>query len=118
MELADHTDAEPAAEPAVVQPDGAAAVGERVRRLRMAAGLSQTELAGGRFSKEYVSQIERGKTRPTTETLAWLAERLDADASFLLSGISAADRYRLEAVLARGEALVEQHRYEEAAAEL
>ena len=103
---------------AVEKPSEAVELGERVRRLRVAAGLSQTELAGGRFSKEYVSQIERGKTRPTADTLAWLAERLDADPGFLSSGVSASDRYRLEAVLARGEALVEQHRYEEAVAEL
>jgi len=96
------------------QVDDAAALGERVKRLRAAAGLSQTELAGGRFSKEYVSQIERGKTRPTAETLAWLAERLDADPTFLVSGVSSVERYRWEAVLARGEALVEQHRYEDA----
>jgi tetratricopeptide (TPR) repeat protein len=102
-----------AAEPS----SGAVELGERVRKLRVAAGLSQTQLAGGRFSKEYVSQIERGKTRPTAETLAWLAERLDADSSFLGSGVSAVDRYRWEAVLARGEALVEQHRYEEAVGE-
>ena len=39
-------------------------LGERLRQLRVAAGLTQSELAGDRFSKEYVSQIERGKTRP------------------------------------------------------
>jgi tetratricopeptide (TPR) repeat protein len=93
-------------------------LGERVRRLRVAAGLSQTELAAGRFSKEYVSQIERGKTRPTADTLGWLADQLGVDASFLASGISAAERYRWEAILARGEALVEQHQYEAACREL
>ncbi len=93
-------------------------LGERVRKLRVAAGLSQTELAGGRFSKEYVSQIERGKTRPTAETLVWFAERLGADAAFLSTGVSSVDRYRWEAVLARGEALVEQRRWEEALREL
>ena len=51
-------------------------LGERVRRLRITQGLTQTDLAGERFSKEYVSQIERGKTRPTEETVTWLAERL------------------------------------------
>jgi tetratricopeptide (TPR) repeat protein len=96
----------------------AAELGERVRRLRIAAGLSQTELAAGRFSKEYVSQIERGKTRPTADTLVWLAERLGADPAFLSSGVSSSDRYRWEAVLARGEAFVEQHRYDEAVREL
>ena len=51
-------------------------LGERLRQLRVAAGLTQSELAGERFSKEYVSQIERGKTRPTSETIEWLAQRL------------------------------------------
>ena len=113
MEIAAQTTPEAAEQ----QARDASALGERVRRLRVAAGLSQTELAGGRFSKEYVSQIERGKTRPTSDTLEWLAERLDADPNFLASGVSAVDRYRWEAVLARGEALVEQHRYEEATRE-
>ncbi len=94
-----------------------AALGERLRRLRIAAGLSQTQLAAGRFSKEYVSQIERGKTRPTADTLAWLAERLGADADFLESGVSTTDRYRTEAALARAELLVDQHRYDEAVRE-
>jgi tetratricopeptide (TPR) repeat protein len=94
-----------------------AALGERLRRLRVAAGLSQTQLAAGRFSKEYVSQIERGKTRPTADTLAWLAERLGADADFLSSGVSTTDRYRTEAALARAELLVDQHLYDEAVRE-
>src|SRR5256714_13136274 len=55
-------------------------LGERLRQLRVAAGMTQTELAGKRFSKEYVSQIERGKTRPTPETILWLAERPAAHA--------------------------------------
>ena len=38
-------------------------LGERLRQLRVAGGLTQSELAGERFSKEYVSQIERGKDR-------------------------------------------------------
>ena len=38
--------------------------------------MSQTQLAGGRFSKEYVSQVERGQTRPSAAALEWLAEQL------------------------------------------
>ena len=52
---------------------GTSRLGERVRALRIGAGLTQTDVAAGRFSKEYISQIERGKTRPTDETIAWLA---------------------------------------------
>ncbi|MFL6040714.1 MAG: helix-turn-helix domain-containing protein, partial [Gaiellales bacterium] len=44
-------------------------VGERVRELRRARGLTQAELGGSRFSKEYVSQVELGKTRPSAAAL-------------------------------------------------
>src|SRR5438046_9442239 len=61
-------------------------LGNRLRQLRVAAALTQSELAADRFSKEYVSQIERGKTRPTKETLTWIAARLGVDDSYLAPG--------------------------------
>jgi tetratricopeptide (TPR) repeat protein len=91
-----------------------ARLGDRLRLLRVAAGLTQTELAGERFSKEYVSQIERGKTRPTAETVEWLAQRLNVDPAFLSSGVSTDERSRVEALLARAEALSKAYRYKEA----
>src|SRR5262245_44007069 len=93
---------------------GAPGVGDRVRALRVAAGLTQSQLAGDRFSKEYVSQIERGKTRPTDETLSWLAYRLGVDVQFLARGLSTDARNRIEALLERAEALSEAHRDQEA----
>src|SRR5258705_4125100 len=89
-------------------------LGERLRQLRVAAALTKTDLAGDRFSKEYVSQIERGKARPTPETIVWLAERLGVDAGFLANGISADERGRVDAALARADALLEERRNEEA----
>ena len=97
---------------------GGSRLGERVRQLRVAAGLTQTDLAGERFSKEYVSQIERGKTRPTRETIEWLAAKLGADAGFLERGVSTDERSRVEGMLARAEALANAHRYDEAVDEL
>src|SRR5436190_16385030 len=93
----------------------ASRIGERLRSLRLAAGLTQTQVAGDRFSKEYISQIERGKTRPTAESIAWLAGQLGVDPAFLGSGVSTDLRGRIEALLARAEALVESHQYLEAA---
>src|SRR5438874_10660645 len=89
-------------------------LGERLRMLRSAAGLTQSDLAGERFSKEYVSQIERGKTRPTRETVEWLAGRLGVDAGFLANGVSADERGRVDAAIARAEALLEARRNPEA----
>ena len=91
-----------------------ARLGDRLRLLRVAAGLTQTELAGDRFSKEYVSQIERGKTRPTADTIEWLAQRLNVDPAFLSSGVSTDERSRVEALITRAEALASDARYKEA----
>jgi tetratricopeptide (TPR) repeat protein len=90
-------------------PEAGPRLGERVRSLRIAAGLTQTDLAAGRFSKEYISQIERGKTRPTEETIVWLAERLGVDPAFLAVGVSTEERTKLETLLVRAEALSEAH---------
>jgi tetratricopeptide (TPR) repeat protein len=90
-------------------------LGERLRQLRVAAGLTQSELAGERFSKEYVSQIERGKTRPTSGTIEWLADRLGVDGGFLASGVATDERARLEGALTRAEALYEAQEDEDAA---
>src|SRR5688572_29244442 len=88
-------------------------LGDRVRQLRVAKGLTQTQLAGERFSKEYVSQIERGKTRPTADTIEWIAERLGVDKGFLASGVSSSERERVDSVIARAEATLESHEYDE-----
>ena len=89
-------------------------LGTRLRQLRVSAGLTQSELAGDRFSKEYVSQIERGKTRPTAETLAWIAERLSVDVSYLQTGQSWNEYAEVESAVTRAEAAIEGQQFEEA----
>jgi tetratricopeptide (TPR) repeat protein len=92
-------------------------VAERLRTLRKHAGLTQTDLAGDRFSKEYVSQIELGKTRASSEAIEYLARQLDVDPLFLETGVSSDERGRIEATLTRGEALIEDKRFAEAVEE-
>jgi tetratricopeptide (TPR) repeat protein len=89
-------------------------LGERVRRLRNAQGLTQTELAEARVSKEYISQIETGKTRPTPQTLDWLAERLGVDTHYLVEGVSDRDHREHEATVAEAEDAVREKRYHDA----
>jgi transcriptional regulator with XRE-family HTH domain len=99
------------ATPGITAARRAPRLGDRLRQLRVAAGLTQSDLARDRFSKEYLSQIERGKTRPTPETVEWLAAQLGVDATFLASGVSSDERARAEAVLTRAEALVGKRDY-------
>jgi tetratricopeptide (TPR) repeat protein len=105
------TDTTASAPPAAA---GRLTLGERVRQLRIARGLTQTGLAGERFSKEYVSQIERGKTRPTAETVEWLAARLGVERTFLETGLSSSERERVGSAIARAEAALEASQYGEA----
>src|SRR2546423_10521276 len=86
-------------------------LGERVRRLRNERGLTQTELAAARVSKEYISQIETGKTRPTHRMLEWLAERLGVDPHYLEDGVSDRDYREHEAVVVRVEEAVLEKPY-------
>ena len=89
-------------------------LGERIRQLRVARGLTQSELAGDRFSKQYMSGIERGATRPSEETLGWLADRLGVDRRFLELGLPPDDWAHTESMIARAEAAAEAHECESA----
>lgn len=51
-------------------------VGQRLRELRLAAGMTQAELAGRRFSHAYVSVLEAGRREPSRAAVDYFAQRL------------------------------------------
>ncbi len=57
-------------------------IGERLRLARIAAKLTQQELAGDTYSKSYISAVERGKMTPSFQALRALAARLNRPLSF------------------------------------
>jgi len=71
---------------------GEVPVGERIRRLRLERGLSQSELAAGRLSKGFISQIESGRSRPSPESLRFIAQRLGVPMVALLPGLELAQQ--------------------------
>lgn len=89
-------------------------IGSRVRTLRKAAGMTQEELADGRFTKQYVSQIERGEIVPSAELTGWIAERLGVERMLLETGLAAADVDRVRQELEQGERLLAEHCYPDA----
>lgn len=70
-------------------------LGERLRAARLSAHLTQQEVAGERWSKSYISAIERGKMVPSLQALKVLAKRLAVPLSYLL-GESEIDARALE----------------------
>src|SRR2546423_1670962 len=61
-------------------------LGQRVRRLRLAKGLSQRAIAGPGVGYAYVSRIERGDRRPSDTAIKHLAGKLGVDPEYLKDG--------------------------------
>jgi transcriptional regulator with XRE-family HTH domain/predicted negative regulator of RcsB-dependent stress response len=57
---------------------------QRLRTARLAAKLTQQELAGETFSKSYISAVEQGRMIPSLPSLSVLATRLGVAMSYLL----------------------------------
>lgn len=65
--------------------DLAELIGVRLRAARLRAGLTQREVAEGRYTKAYVSALENGLIKPSMAALRFLAVRLGTTASDLLA---------------------------------
>ena len=59
-------------------------MGEKLRRARMEAGLTQRQLCGDRITRNMLSQIENGKAKPSMKTLNILAQTLGKPVSYFL----------------------------------
>ncbi len=60
-------------------------VGARLRRARTQAGLTQAQLAAGRYTKAYISALENGLVKPSMAALNFLAGRLQIPIERLVS---------------------------------
>jgi tetratricopeptide (TPR) repeat protein len=78
--------------------------------------MTQSQLGVGRFTKEYVSQIERGRVRPNEAALEWLAERLEVSRRFLETGVSSPEHERTASTVSHAEAAIAAREFEEAIA--
>jgi len=59
-------------------------IGERLRKARIEAGLSQAQLGAPHFTRAYVSALELGKIRPAMKSLEFLAAKLGRPTSYFL----------------------------------
>jgi transcriptional regulator with XRE-family HTH domain len=60
-------------------------IGDRLKKARLAAGLTQQKLAEPRYTKAYVSALENGLSRPSMVSLNFFAARLGIPASRLIN---------------------------------
>lgn len=71
-------------------------LGRRIRTARVAAGMTQVEVAGGEVTAAYVSRIEAGQRRPDTQLLEHMALRMGSTAHQLLTQLTIPEARGLE----------------------
>jgi len=60
-------------------------IGEKIRELRVAKLMTQSELAGTQITRNMLSCIENGSAQPSLSTILYIAKRLNVPAGFLLA---------------------------------
>jgi len=60
-------------------------IGEKIRELRVAKLMTQSELAGTHITRNMLSCIENGVAQPSLSTILYIAGRLNVPAGFLLA---------------------------------
>ncbi len=78
----------------------AKSIGQRLRRARLRAGLTQSQLAEGRYTPAYISALERGLAKPSMAALNYIAERLDVPLQQFIADQNELRPLRLEADIA------------------
>ena len=68
--------------------DDAVAAGQRLKEARLAAGLSQRQLAFPGCSAAYISRLEAGQRVASLQLLRKIAAKLGADEEFLATGVA------------------------------
>src|ERR671914_2850274 len=79
-------------------------VGERIHQARLRVGLTQRQLAQGRYTAAYISALERGLAKPSMAALTFLSERLGVSIPDLVAEERpAAERLEADLLLASGQ---------------
>ena len=60
-------------------------IGEKIRELRLAKLMTQSELVGNEITRNMLSRIEHGAATPSLETICYIASRLNVSPGFLLA---------------------------------
>jgi len=60
-------------------------IGEKIKKLRTAKLMTQSELVGGEITRNMLSRIENGAANPSIDTVYYIAERLKVSPGYLLA---------------------------------
>lgn len=116
LEKSERAEKVEAAPPAPAEVSPAARLGQRLRQARLRRNMTQSEVAGSRFSVSYISAVERGQIRPSLGALEMLSSRLEVPLADLMrdAPLPSADT----GAFASGHDAIMERRREEAEARL
>src|SRR5579871_5642638 len=69
-------------------------IGDLIRQLRRQRNLTQTELGGDRYSKSYVSAVEKNTIRPSLAALQFFAEQLEQRSDYFTMLLESSENIR------------------------
>ena len=69
-------------------------VGDVIRQLRRQRNLTQTDLGGERYSKSYVSAVEKNTIRPSSAALRFFAEQLEQRSDYFTALLESSEHIR------------------------
>jgi tetratricopeptide (TPR) repeat protein len=88
-------------------------IGTAIRQARLRAGLTQAEVAKGRYTSAYISALERGLAKPSMAAITFISERLGVPVRQFLAGEDlGSSRLEADLLLAAGEAQASLDRYQ------
>jgi transcriptional regulator with XRE-family HTH domain len=87
-------------------------LGQRIRKVRQARGMTLAQVAGTDFTRAFLNQVEMGRSQPSTRVLRVIATRLDTPIDYLVEGSSRL--LELERAVERARRALESGRVEEA----
>lgn len=59
-------------------------IGKKIKKVRTSKGMTQTELAGDKITRNMLSQIENGSAAPSLSTIVYIADKLGMPAGYFL----------------------------------
>ncbi|HEX2221323.1 MAG TPA: helix-turn-helix domain-containing protein [Candidatus Limnocylindria bacterium] len=77
-------------------------IGGRIREARLRTGLTQAEVARGRYTAAYISALERGLAKPSMAALTFISDRLGVSVRDLVGEAPGAPRLQADLLLASG----------------
>jgi len=88
-------------------------IGTAIRQARLHAGLTQAEVAKGRYTSAYISALERGLAKPSMAAITFISERLGVPVRQFLAGEDVgSSRLEADLLLAAGDNQGALDRYE------